>query len=60
MNQSVSISRDGNMWCVLYGENLQEGVSGFGKTLAEAILDFDNTFEKGHISHPYQPDDEVN
>ena len=34
-------SMDGNMYCVLFGENLQEGVAGFGKTMAEAMYDFD-------------------
>lgn len=32
---------DGNQWCVLYGENLQEGVAGFGKSPFEAAADFD-------------------
>lgn len=34
------ISKDGNQWCVLYGDNLQEGVAGFGDTPHMAILDF--------------------
>lgn len=32
---------DGNKWCALFGENLQEGVAGFGDTPAEAMLAFD-------------------
>ncbi len=32
---------DGNQWCALYGENLQEGVAGFGDTPADAAADFD-------------------
>lgn len=32
---------DGNMWCALYGENLQRGVAGFGETPAKACDDFD-------------------
>ena len=32
---------DGNQWCALYGENLQEGVAGFGDTPAKASVDFD-------------------
>ena len=32
---------DGNQWCALYGENLQEGVAGFGETPAKAALQFD-------------------
>lgn len=40
----VQITRDGNQWCVLYGENLQEGVAGFGDTLQHAINHFDKNF----------------
>ena len=32
--------RDGNRWCFLYGENIQDGVCGFGATIKEAALDF--------------------
>lgn len=32
---------DGNQWCALYGENLQEGVAGFGDTPEKAAVDFD-------------------
>ena len=32
---------DGNQWCALYGENLQEGVAGFGDTPAKAATQFD-------------------
>lgn len=32
---------DGDQWCALYGENLQEGVSGFGASPAEAAAAFD-------------------
>lgn len=32
---------DGDMWCALYGDNLQEGVCGFGKTPEEASYNFD-------------------
>lgn len=31
-----SIFIDGNKWCALYGENLQDGVAGFGDSPAEA------------------------
>lgn len=31
---------DGNAWCALYGENVQEGVCGFGDTPADAVHDF--------------------
>ena len=32
---------DGNQWCALYGENLQDGVAGFGVTPDLAMRDFD-------------------
>ena len=32
---------DGNQWCALYGDNLQEGVAGFGDTPEQASYDFD-------------------
>ena len=32
---------DGNQWCALYGENLQDGVAGFGDTPALASVQFD-------------------
>lgn len=38
--------KDGDMWCVLLGPNLQEGIAGFGKTPYEAINDFNNSFNK--------------
>lgn len=35
---------DGDHWCALYGENLQDGVCGFGKTPEGAMADFDHNF----------------
>lgn len=35
---------DGDQWCSLYGENIQEGVCGFGDTPAKACQDFDNNW----------------
>ena len=32
-----AVGHDGDQWCALYGENLQEGVAGFGRTPAEAM-----------------------
>jgi hypothetical protein len=32
---------DGNQWCALYGDNLHEGVAGFGYTPAAAATQFD-------------------
>ena len=35
---------DGDRWCALYGENLQDGLCGHGKTPEEAMADFDHKF----------------
>jgi hypothetical protein len=35
---------DGNEWCALYGENLQDGIAGFGKSPALAMSDFDKNW----------------
>jgi len=32
---------DGNQWCALYGDNLQDGVAGFGDSVQAAMSDFD-------------------
>lgn len=36
-----ALSIDGDQWCALYGENLQDGVAGFGASPAEAMSAFD-------------------
>jgi len=33
-------SKDGNMFCYLLGDNLQEGIAGFGDTPYRAAADF--------------------
>ena len=40
----ATLAPDGNMWSALLGENIQEGVVGFGKTPAEAVADFNNNW----------------
>ncbi len=35
---------DGNQWCALFGENLQDGVAGFGDSPANAMWDFDKAW----------------
>jgi len=40
------LSIDGNQWCALYGDNLQDGVAGFGDSPAEAMADFDASWHK--------------
>lgn len=32
---------DGDQWCALYGENLQDGVAGFGDSPCHAMMAFD-------------------
>lgn len=36
----AKLSKDGNQWCFLYGEDIQEGVCGFGDTIYKAAWDF--------------------
>lgn len=41
------LSRDGNQWCVLYGDSLQDGVVGFGDSPDLASRDFDKAWYEG-------------
>lgn len=43
------IYKDGNAWCCLYGENIQEGICGWGDNPYQSALDFRKEFmgEKG-------------
>lgn len=36
-----TLSKDGDMWCALHGDDLQVGIAGFGPTPAHALLAFD-------------------
>ena len=36
------LAKDGNQWCVLYGEDLQVGIAGFGDSPHQAIMDFNS------------------
>lgn len=40
------IFMDGDQWCALYGDNLQDGVAGFGKSPADAMWNFDAAWRK--------------
>jgi hypothetical protein len=40
------LSIDGNQWCALYGDNLQDGVAGFGDSPEAAMRDFDQAWGK--------------
>lgn len=42
--------RDGNQYYFLYGDNLQEGVAGFGDTPEKAAEDFDNNWSNDDVS----------
>ena len=44
LNPSISI--DGNQFCLLYGDNLQAGIAGFGSTVYEAVQDFNENANK--------------
>jgi hypothetical protein len=35
---------DGDQWCALYGDNLQDGVAGFGVSPREALWNFDSAW----------------
>lgn len=39
-----ALSRDGNQYCALYGENLVEGCAGFGDSPEDAMEDFDRNW----------------
>ena len=45
------ISLDGNEYCALLGDNLQEGIAGFGESPAKAFTDFDKNFYKDFKSN---------
>lgn len=40
------LTKDGDQWCVLYGDDLQQGIAGFGDTPYLAILDFNKAFHR--------------
>lgn len=51
-----AISMDGEKWCALYGDNLQDGVAGFGDSPAQAMADFDRAwYAKLPVAAPQQP-----
>lgn len=39
-----ALLQDGDKWCALFGENLQEGVAGFGDTPEAAMRAFDHAW----------------
>ena len=45
------LSKDGNMWCFLYGENIADGVCGFGETPFTAAKEFCKNFMSEKIKN---------
>lgn len=43
------IFQEGNVWCALYGDNIQEGVAGFGETPEKASYDFDKRWANAKL-----------
>lgn len=41
-----SLAIDGDQWCVLYGDNLHDGVGGFGDTPLSAIKNWEKQWHK--------------
>lgn len=39
-----ALSIDGDQWCALYGDNLQDGVAGFGDSPELAMQDFNRNW----------------
>lgn len=41
-----TLSKDGDQWCALYGNNIQDGIVGWGHTPAQALSSFNSEFFK--------------
>lgn len=51
MNEPFALYRprlfiDGNQWCALYGENIQDGVAGFGDSPEKAVQAFNKAWKE--------------
>lgn len=44
MRLRPQLSIDGNQWCALFGQSLQDGVAGFGESPDAAYKDFDRAW----------------
>jgi len=42
MKPVISVYLDGDSWCALIGDNIQEGLCGFGETPAKALHELAN------------------
>ena len=49
-----TISADGDMWCAMLGDNPVEGLCAYGKTVHEALQNFDTAFYKERTPKAYQ------
>lgn len=47
--RNLKLFKDGDQWCVLYGENIVEGIAGFGKMPTLAFIEFSKAWKK-HVS----------
>lgn len=45
----AKLTKDGNEWCYLLGDNLQVGVSGFGKSPRDAAIAFRKAYDGTEI-----------
>ena len=36
----ANLTRDGDLWCVLFGDDFHVGISGSGYSIPDAVLDF--------------------
>ena len=41
-----TIFLNGDNYCVLYGKNSEDGVYGYGKSVTEALIDWENNLQK--------------
>lgn len=48
---------DGNKWCVLYGDDLMNGVAGFGDSPIRAVCDFNRAWRTPIAQQPAAVDD---
>jgi len=44
---SAKVYKDGDKYCCLLGDNVQEGICGFGNTPKEACAEFDRVWIEG-------------
>ena len=45
---NAKIFKDGNKYCCLLGDNLQDGIAGFGETPEKACSEFDRVWRRGN------------